>query len=349
MNNLQNIKGIYPKWYKYLLIVLLVTAVISYFYTLVLGIEFSLTHVVTQALVSTVGIWGGCIGIVTFSWYKFPWEKEPIKHLVVEVLAILVYLFFFFWIYIIVFDGCGAYGKRDTIAETLRVNSADIAMTILITFLITAIHEAHFFYRQWKINFSKSVSLEKDHLEAQYNALKAQVNPHFLFNSLNSLMTLLDGNDKAEQYLQNLSEYLRYVLMSSQRETVTLREELDNVEKYIILQKLRFGDNLMVDLSINRSSLSLLLPPLVLQMLVENCIQHNIITTDKPLKINVSDDEKRITVTNNLQKKPDSSSTGNGLRNIEGRYRFAQEGNIQIATDETNFSVSVPLLKSKNN
>lgn len=345
MNNLQNIKGIYPKWYIYLLIIFVATAIISYIYTLVLGIEFSLSHVVTQALVSTIGIWGGCMAIVTFSWYRFPWEKEPIKHLVVEVLAILIYLFFYFWVYIVVFNGCGAYGKRDTVTETLQVNSADIAMTVLITFLITAIHEAHFFYRQWKINFSKSVSLEKDHLEAQYNALKAQVNPHFLFNSLNSLMTLLDGNEKAEQYVQNLSEYLRYVLLSSQRETVTLREELENVEKYILLQKLRFGDNLVVSFSVNKSSLSLFLPPLVLQILVENCIQHNIITSDKPLRISVSDDEKRITVTNNLQKKADSSSTGNGLRNIEGRYRFAQEGNLQISTDEKNFSVSVPLLK----
>lgn len=339
-----NLKGILPKWHKYLVLIFIVALLISGLYKFVFAVSFAFPVIILQALTSTVLIWGGCIAIVTGTWYIFPWEKEPVKHLIIEILLISFYLFFITWLNVEVF----CYGKGLTFVEAVGANSTDTTITVLITFLITAIHEAYFFYRQWKINFSKSVSLEKDHLEAQYNALKAQVNPHFLFNSLNSLMNLLDGNERAEQYLQNLSEFLRYVLMSSQRETVTLREELQNVEKYIILQKLRFGDNLIVDVSVTKDSLSLLLPPLVLQMLVENCIQHNIITSDKPLRISIVDDSKRIRITNNLQKKTDHASTGNGLRNIEGRYRFAHEGNIQVEADDHEFSVSIPLLKSKN-
>jgi LytS/YehU family sensor histidine kinase len=178
--------------------------------------------------------------------------------------------------------------------------------------------------------------------------LKSQVNPHFLFNSLNSLMNLLEDNPKAEQYVQNLSEYLRYVLLSSSRETVTLQEELENVEKYIDLQKLRFGENFEVEVIVNMPSLQMLIPPLALQMLVENCIQHNVISKSHPLKVRIFDDENRITVVNNLQKKADHESTGNGLKNIEGRYRFAEEGNLKVESDEHFFTVSIPLLKNKN-
>jgi LytS/YehU family sensor histidine kinase len=221
-----------------------------------------------------------------------------------------------------------------------------ILFTILITFLIVTIHEAVFFYRQWKLNFSKSVSLEKDNLEARYNTLKAQVNPHFLFNSLNSLMSLLDNNPKAEKYVQDLSEYLRYVLLSNTREVVDLKDELENLEKFFNLQKLRFDDNLKVTFNIQQSSLTNQIPTLALQMLIDNCIKHNIISTKNPLYINIFDDGISITVVNNLQLKHVEESTGQGLKNIEGRYRFIANEPIKIVSDDKHFSVTIPLIKA---
>jgi two-component system, LytTR family, sensor kinase len=343
-HSVERFKSLYPEWYKYIAIVITVSIAIGYLCTFAFGLQLTFLQIIFNSIVSSGLIWGGCIVIVGFVWKKFPWEYQPIIHLFTEISLILLYLA----IYISIFNLLLMQKTGISFRAGIEANRSDIVFTVLVTFLITTIHEALFFYKQWKFNFSKSVSLEKDNLEARYNSLKSQVNPHFLFNSLNSLMSLLENNPKAEEYVQNLSEYLRYVLLSSSRETVTLQEELENVEKYIDLQKLRFGENFVVEVSVNTASLQMMIPPLALQMLVENCVQHNIIAKSHPLKVHLFDDEKRITVVNNLQKKNDHESTGHGLKNIEGRYRFAEEGNIKIESDERFFTVSIPLLKNKN-
>ncbi len=334
----------YKKWQFYLFIIPIVTVIIGYVFVIGLGEYSTFLNMIKITAINTAVLWSGCMGIVFWTWKKYPWEEVPVKHLIIETIAITAFLLLF----IVVRNFMVTFEKNNNFWEELKLHGGDIMFTMLISFLMTTLHEAYFFFKQWQLNFSKSISLEKDNLEARYNALKSQVNPHFLFNSLNSLMSLLENNPRAEQYVQDLSDYLRYVLLSSSRETVTLQEEIENLEKYINLQKLRFGDNFQVDVSINRVSLNAHLPPLALQMLVENCVKHNIITHSHPLKVTIFDDEKSVTVINNLQKKQDHESTGHGLKNIEGRYRFAQEGNVKIHTDEHIFSVNIPLLKNKS-
>ena len=162
-------------------------------------------------------------------------------------------------------------------------------------------------------------------------------------------MNLLENNPTAEQYVQDLSEYLRYMLLSNSRESVPLQEELDNLDKFFHLQKLRFNENLHVELSIQPASLQLQIPPLALQMLVDNCIKHNVISSQHPLTIKIHDDGKNITVVNNLQRKQSDDSTGQGLKNIEGRYRFMSGEPIKIETDDTHFSVTIPLINKNKN
>ncbi|MEI7504248.1 MAG: histidine kinase [Paludibacter sp.] len=330
----------YSNWYYMHLLIVVVSLLIGYLFALVMKLDFSLVNVLLRSIFSTAIIWGGCVSIVTYSWHKYPWESMPIKHIIIEVLLILLLL----TLYIVVGAFFICYKDKSSIGTAVQVHTIEIVFTILITFLITTIHEAVFFYQQWKLNFSKSISLEKDNLEAKYNTLKAQVNPHFLFNSLNSLMSLLDNNPKAEKYVQDLSEYLRYVLLSNSKEEVSLQEELENLEKFFHLQKLRFDENLKVDINIQPSSLPLHIPPLALQMLVDNCIKHNIISTKNPLYIKIFDDGKSITVKNNLQQKQTEESTGQGLKNIEGRYRFISNEPIKIVKDEKQFSVTIPLI-----
>jgi LytS/YehU family sensor histidine kinase len=223
----------------------------------------------------------------------------------------------------------------------------EIVVTNLITFFITALHEAAFFYKQWKLHFSKSVKLEKDNIEAKYETLKAQVNPHFLFNSLNSLTSIVEDNQHAVNYIQNLSEFLRYVLKSRDKELVPLSDELEILNKYVSLQKSRFNKNLNVIIDINKDLGHFALPPLVLQMLVENCIKHNIISGEKPLFITIEAYSGWIHVENNLQKKNPAESTGNGLRNIVERYRFFTKNDVKILETDSTFKVSVPLLHFK--
>jgi len=332
----------YYRWYTFVLWILGIGLLIGLVFSLFSEKEISLYNVLLPSVLNTAFLWGGSMTIVAFTWKTFPWEKYPIKHILIEAFLIILLLFLFVLGMGLLFS----HNENICFRDALKQNSMDILFTVLITFLIVTIHEAAFFYRQWKLHFSKSIKLEKDNLEAQYNALKAQVNPHFLFNSLNSLMSLLDNNPKAEKYLLDLSEYLRYVLLSNSKEEVSLGEEIENLEKFFHLQQLRFDKNLHVEINIQPSSLSNQVPTLVLQMLVDNCIKHNIISTKNPLYIKIFDDNKTITVTNNLQPKQSVESTGQGLKNIEGRYRFITNESVKITSDDKQFSVTIPLIKA---
>lgn len=343
VSNREN-KYLSSKWYYMTIIIPFVALLIGYLFTLVMNVDLIFWDVIFHSIVSTIVIWGGCLFIVLYSWKKYPWESMPAKHIVFEASMILLFL-------AVLIFGIATYEshlEKITLKELIQLRAIDIVITTLITFLITVIHEAIFFYQQWKLNFSKSISLEKDNLQARYNALIAQINPHFLFNSLNSLMSLLDNNPKAEQYVQDLSEYLRYVLLSNAHEAVILNDELENLEKYIHLQKLRFGENIDVEITVSNASLKLFIPPLVLQMLFDNCIKHNIVSSMHPLKVKIFDHQNSITVINNLQKKQTEESTGQGLKNIEGRYRFVAGKAIKIISDEKNFAVTIPLIMNRN-
>jgi LytS/YehU family sensor histidine kinase len=182
-------------------------------------------------------------------------------------------------------------------------------------------------------------------MEARYETLRSQINPHFLFNSLNSLTAMVDGNPKAIEYLGNLTELLRYMLKSHEKELVLVSEELDVLKNYIHLQKLRFGDNLLIDLDVPESALQYALPPLALQMLVENAIKHNIITHENPLKISIAADTEAITVENNLQRKENDRLSGQGLNNIMGRYRLFTTRSVKVEETLDSFKVALPILK----
>ncbi len=292
---------------------------------------------IIHAISITAGLWLGCMFIVTKLWDKFPWEKYPVKHLLLEISFILVYTnlfsFILYWAEV-----------KIGLIEPVEELSGSIVFTNLITLLITALHEAVEFYKQWKFNFSRSVRLEKDNIEAKYEALKAQVNPHFLFNSLNSLVTLVDENEPAVEYINNLSEFLRYMMKSSERQLVLVRDEIDILGKYLNLQKLRFKENLKIEMDVDEKYFHYATPPLVLQMLAENCLKHNIISKEKPLTIIVHAKPGWLSIENNLQRKNELESTGQGLRNISERYRFFTTEQVKISQTNTIFKVSIPLL-----
>ncbi len=290
-----------------------------------------------HGLIMTTGIWIGCLAIVQFLWHKYPWEFHPVKHLIWELVLITAWtMLYSYTLYII--------ERWTTIFERVEGLFMEAFVTLLITYLITAIHELVFFYKQWKHNFSKSIRLEKDNIQAKYETLKTQINPHFLFNSLNSLTNLVDDNEKAVTYISDLSEFLRYMISSRDKELVLVREEVNLLKKYIHLQQSRFKTNLSIAVDVPESFYHYAIPPLVLQMLVENSIKHNIISRDKPLKVSVRAGNKSLVVENNLQKKSGISSTGQGLRNITERYRLFTTREVEITETSAIFKVAIPLL-----
>ncbi len=292
---------------------------------------------VGHSILMTGGIWMGCMGIVQFLWKKYPWQQYPAKHLIIEIVAIMVYT--------VAFSSL-LYFIELTLEIISPVDNLFIqaVITMLITYLITAIHESVYFYNQWKYNFSKSIRLERDTIQAKYESLKTQVNPHFLFNSLNSLTTLVDENLAAVDYIGNLSEFLRYMLGSNEKEFVLIRDEIQILKKYISLQKSRFKDNLSIAVEVPEKFYHFAVPPLVLQMLVENSLKHNVVSKDKPLRISITAEKESLFVENNLQRKSEVTSTGRGLKNIADRYRLFTTREVIITETSTIFKVEIPLL-----
>jgi len=300
-------------------------------------LEISFLKSVGHTVIISGGLWMICRGYVQFLWRHYPWEQFPAKHILLEVVGIFALTMVFgFTLYTI--------ELRLNLMSPPEILWLEILVTLLITYLITGIYEMVYFYKQWILNFSKSLRLEKDSIEAKYEILKTQINPHFLFNSLNSLTSIVDDNPRAVNYIQDLSEFLRYILGSRDKDLVYLRDELKVLNHYYELQKSRFQDNLLLSLNIPEKYHLYTLPPLVLQMLVENCIKHNIISSEKPLKISISVSNDSIVVKNNLQRKAEVASTGQGLRNISERYRYftCREGSIKETKNE--YIVSMPLL-----
>jgi LytS/YehU family sensor histidine kinase len=200
------------------------------------------------------------------------------------------------------------------------------------------------FFKNWKEAAVQQEKLKREQLALQYETLKSQVNPHFLFNNLNSLTSLISSNPgKAIDFVKKLSEVYRYVLDQKDQELVRLETEMEFVNSYIFLQKIRFGENLEVQ--IGKFPKNVLVIPLSIQMLVENAIRHNEISDRNPLKIHInSDDKPYLTIENRLQKKSGSEGTGLGLQNIVDRYAFFSEKKVIISEGQEKFAVSIPLL-----
>jgi two-component system, LytTR family, sensor kinase len=220
--------------------------------------------------------------------------------------------------------------------------------SLLITFAVTAVAEASYFYNRWKSSILEAEKLKRETIQSQYETLKNQVNPHFLFNSLNTLITLIPENPQmAVSFTQHLSALYRYILQTKEWEVVTLAEEMKIAEAYIFLLKARFGNNLTVQINIPLQDLSLFVPPLTVQLLLENAVKHNIISADKPLHILIySQHSNWVVVENNLQKKltPSPDSTQTGLANIINRYKLLCAQSVEVLASLTSFTVKLPLL-----
>ena len=206
-------------------------------------------------------------------------------------------------------------------------------------------------YIIYLIRRQQQVSVENEQLQAenirnQYEVLKNQLNPHMLFNSLNTLQSLVRENqNQAQDYIQELSRVLRYTLQSNDSQSVSLREEMDFASAYIFLLKMRFENNLQFDIQINKSFETYHLPPMAIQVLIENAVKHNEISNRKPLTIHISPDiEGFLAVSNTIQPKWTATpGTGIGLVNLAKRYRLLFKQDIQI-TEDKEFTVRIPLI-----
>jgi LytS/YehU family sensor histidine kinase len=180
----------------------------------------------------------------------------------------------------------------------------------------------------------------------QYEGLKQQLNPHFLFNSLTSLSSLIDiDTTVANTFLESLSKTYRYILKSSETETVLLSDEIKFAENYVSLQKTRFEDGLMVHFDIADTALYQKIVPVTLQNLIENAMKHNIIDTENSLKIRIYTEGSLLIVQNNVQKKSFvATSNKRGLANLISLYRYLSSTPVEVIETATDFTIKIPLI-----
>lgn len=214
-----------------------------------------------------------------------------------------------------------------------------------VNLFLNTINAVYFFNARFREKELETEKLKTSTISARYEALNNQINPHFLFNSLNTLSTLIHSDvDKADHFLQKLSEIYRYMLRTRLEELVLLEDELAFLEQYIELLEIRFGDTLHVDLNINSDHKAQLVPPTVLQLLLENVVKHNYFTTKSPLQVSIKSNVMGVVIENTLQKKESKeSSFGIGLQNISERYGFFDKS-IDIEEDDQFFKVCVPVI-----
>ena len=194
---------------------------------------------------------------------------------------------------------------------------------------------------------TESEAVQKESLQRQYDHLKNQINPHFLFNSLNSLSSLIDENPKqANEFLDELSSVYRYLLQNHDHQLTTLKAEVNFLKSYYYLLKSRFGAGIDIDLAIDDVHLNSLIPPLSLQLLVENAITNHIIESGTPLKIAIQNTEDgHLLVSNNNQLKPQQVAvTSNRITTIKARYRQIQLPEPIVTDHENTTTVWLPLL-----
>lgn len=231
---------------------------------------------------------------------------------------------------------------------TLTSYSDTTGLLLFYTTVILVIYETAYLVSEWK-----KTSLEKERLlqsewQARYDLLKAQINPHFLFNSLNTLSSLI-GEDpqRAEQFADQMSRMYRYLLQNNDQERVTLGEELLFIHSYAHLLGVRYGEGLNMQVDVPEKYHDRLLPAMTLQLLVENAVKHNTIHRETPLHIRICVNEDAVLmVENNLQRKQLTvPSTGIGLRNIREKFRLMNAEEIVVRNEDGYFSVMVPLWK----
>jgi ligand-binding sensor domain-containing protein len=228
---------------------------------------------------------------------------------------------------------------RNPIWKTAWFIISVLLLTAAIIYLLIRIREKR---------LRREDNLQKEKIIFQFETLKSQVNPHFLFNSFSTLSAIIDEDkEMALDYVQKLSVFFRNILEYRDKTVITLREEISLADTYYYLQKKRYGDNFIMNTDIPEAFLNTLIPPLTLQMILENAVKHNVISADKPLTISITVSDDYIIIRNPVQAKiNEPASTGIGLPNIRSRYRLLINKDIEIEITATDYIVLLPIINT---
>ncbi|SFF09956.1 Histidine kinase [Chitinophaga sp. CF118] len=285
-----------------------------------------------------------------------PWTENPVKRLVTETVinvATVLFIIFLTTLYFYLVDHNYRHGSLSI--EEIRGFMQWIIVSLMIAFIISAINTGNYLIVNWKNTAieaaeHKLAAAEQKQvaMEAELQALKLQIDPHFVFNNLSVLSELiLEDQQLGHEYAENFSKVYRYLLVNSKKDVITLEEELRFLNAYVFLLKNRAGEGVIFNIEIDKTYYNYHLPPLTLQLLIENALKHNKTLRGNPLIISISSNENEQLVISNtlipLEKQAPSSKTG--LNNIINRYRLLGDSVPEITNNGLSFTVSIPLLK----
>lgn len=219
-------------------------------------------------------------------------------------------------------------------------------LILVFSMMIMAIYEAIYSVTQWNTLAVEAETLKRENLQSQLDSLKEQVKPHFLFNSLSTLIGLIEEDKvRAQKFVEELAYVYRYLLQSSEKELIPLAEELSFIKAYYYLLKTRFENRLNLDIQVSQTTAAMLIPPLTLQILLENAVKHNIISTERPLEVKISEiAPDRLEVSNVLQRRsPSAMSTQTGLTNLATKFSLMKQQPLEISITDDHFKVTITL------
>lgn len=327
-------------------VIIILTCISSFFRWYIFHIELK-----SNLLLSLVSV-----SVLVVTWYFFrrlyayfdnilPYDKGIFKRLFLQILITFVFLSVVSRIAFTI--GTHFMDFNDIINRqfTNLAQLAGLASEILLVILLNVAHFSHYSLEKWRENALRATHLEKEKSQVQFDNLKNQLNPHFLFNSLTSLDSLIHENPAlASDFLRQLSKVFRYVLQNKEKGLVSLETELNFIKNYVALLQTRFGESLSINFDISDDVLDLQIAPVTLQILIENALKHNITNKDNPLIINILNHENDLIIENKIQlKKQVETSNGQGLTNLKSLYSFLSDKEVLIEQDAI-FRVKVPLI-----
>ena len=302
----------------------------------VIGLDLILITVIVMI------IWEGNKTIDRKLNIKYSWIESPQNRLLLQSIAFTIFtsVSLFLLMYTL-------HQMRFGDGRLINRKMEEIFFPALVFALaLIAVYTSSQFFIAWKKSLIDIEKYKAETANAELKNLKSQINPHFLFNNLSVLTALVyQDQDKAAAFINELSKVYRYALDNKNDELVTLQEELNFLQHYIYLLKIRFENSIVFNININEDQKQYYLPPMCLQMLVENAIQHNEASQAMPLQISIHAENNSLYIENILQARSDfSSSSKTGLKNIQSRFEFFTDAKVEILKTGKFFKVTLPLI-----
>jgi two-component system LytT family sensor kinase len=300
------------------------------------------------SLIMSIGltflIWEGNLWLDRQFAKKLPWSKNPFLRIVIQVSTNVIYSAGLIYSAMLIYNNYVCTVPEPTKERFL---SLSIIIGTLVSLLLLTVEFGKQFFIQWKLSLIEVERYKKESIEAQLEVLKAQINPHFLFNNLSVLSSLVYiDQDKAVEFINQFSKVYRYVIESNNKELVTLNTEMEFIQSYIFLLKIRFGANINFNIEVDTAFGNYLIPPMALEIILENTIKHNEVSIEKPLFVSIQTTKQNyLIISNNLQLRNDvEKGTQLGLKNIKQRYIHYTDQPVHIEKKNDQFVVQIPLL-----